>query len=125
MHSIRHAVRRLPAERPNSRIPPDLGLSLAAIPTSERPSLRLDDTESGVLVARVTPGSGAARRGMTDGDIILRVDRDAMASLDDIWKAINAARAERREFTMMLVLQKHLKVPGSEWVVLRLQELAG
>ena len=43
------------AERPNSRIPPDLGLSLAAIPTSRRASLGLEDTEGGVLVADVVP----------------------------------------------------------------------
>ena len=62
---------------------------------------------------------------MTNGDIILRVDRDATASPDDVWKAINAERAEKREFTMMLVLQKHPKAPGAEWVVLRLHEPAG
>ena len=85
----------------------------------------LEDTEGGVLVADVVAGSDAARRGMTNGDIILRVDRDATASPDDVWKAINAERAERREFTMMLVLQKHPRAPGAEWVVLRLHEPAG
>jgi serine protease Do len=115
----------LPAERPNSRIPPDLGLSLVAIPTARRASLGLESTEGGVLVTDVVPGSDAARRGLTNGDIILRVDRDATASPDDIWKAINAGRAESREFTMMLVLQKHPKAPGAEWFVLRLHEPAG
>ena len=115
----------LPAEHRNSRIPPDLGLSLAAIPTSKRASLGLEDTEGGVLVAGVAPGSDAARRGLTDGDIILRVHRDPTASPDEVWKAINAERAERREFTMMLVLQKHPRAPGAEWVVLRLHEPAG
>jgi serine protease Do len=115
----------LPAERPNSRIPPDLGLSLVAIPTARRASLGLESTEGGVLVTDVVPGSDAARRGLTNGDIILRVDRDATASPDDIWKAINAGRPESREFTMMLVLQKHPKAPGAEWFVLRLHEPAG
>ena len=110
----------LPAERPNSRIPSDLGLSLASIPTSKRANLGLEDTAGGVLVTDVVPGSDAAQRGMTSGDIILRVDRDETASPDDIWKAINAERAEKREFTMMLVLQKHPRAPGAEWVVLRL-----
>jgi serine protease Do len=115
----------LPAEHPNGRIPPDLGLSLAAIPTSKRASLGLEDTEGGVLVADVVAGSDAARRGMTNGDIILRVDRDATASPDDVWKALNAERAEKREFIMMLVQQKHPRAPGAEWVVLRLHEPAG
>jgi serine protease Do len=113
------------AERPNSSVPPDLGLSLAAIPASRRSGLGLEDVAGGVLVADVVPGSDAARRGMASGDIILRVDRDATASPDDVWKAISAERAESREFTMMLVLQKHPKAPGAEWVVLRLHEPAG
>jgi hypothetical protein len=77
------------------------------------------------LVADVVAGSDAARRGMTNGDIILRVDRDATASPDDVWKALNAERAEKREFIMMLVQQKHPRAPGAEWVVLRLHEPAG
>jgi serine protease Do len=111
----------VPPEHPNSTIPPNLGLSLAAVPTSQRASLGLKDAEGGVLVAEVVPGSDAARRGMTNGDIILRVDRDPTASPEDIWKAIDAERAEGREFIMMLVLQKQPKAPGAEWVVLRLR----
>jgi serine protease Do len=115
----------LPAQHPNSRIAPDLGLSLAAIPVSKRASLGVASTAGGVLVAEVAPGSDAALRGMTNGDIILRVNRNATASPDDVWKAINAEREERREFTLMLVLRKHPREPGAEWIVLRLQEPAG
>jgi serine protease Do len=114
-----------PAEHPNIKIAPNLGLSLTAIPTSKRASLGLEDKEGGVLVADVVPGSDAARRGITNGDVILRVNGHATASPGDVWKAINAERAERREFTMMLVLQKHPKAPGPEWVVLGLPEPAG
>jgi serine protease Do len=112
----------MPLERPNSSIPANLGLSLAAIPAPKRAGLGLENTAGGVLVAEVAPGSDAARRGMTNGDIILRVGNDATASPDDVWKAINAERAEKREFTIMLVLRKHPRTPGAEWVVLRLQE---
>ena len=45
----------LPADRPNSTILPDLGLSFVAIPTSKRASLGLEDMEGGVLVAGVAP----------------------------------------------------------------------
>ena len=115
----------LPAERPTSRIPRDLGLSFAAIPASKRASLGLGGTEGGVLVAAVAPGSDAALRGLKTGDIILRVAKEATASPDEVWKAINVERTEKREFTMMLVLQKHPNMPGAEWIVLRLQGPAG
>jgi hypothetical protein len=69
--------------------------------------------------------SDAARRGTANGNIMLRVDSDATASPDEVWKATNAERSEKREFTMMLVLRKHPKAPGAERAVLRLQEPAG
>jgi hypothetical protein len=51
------------------------GLPLTTIPTSKRASLGLEESHGGVLVADVVPGSDAARRGVANGDIILRVDR--------------------------------------------------
>lgn len=115
----------LPVERPDSRVPSDLGLSLSAIPTSRRAGLGLDDTEAGVLVSGVVPGSDAAHRGMTNGDIILRVGGAATALPADVWHAINAERAAKREFAMLLVLQKQRKAPGPSWIVVRLPESAG
>jgi hypothetical protein len=32
-----------------------------------------------------------------NGDIILRADKDVTASPDEVWKAINAERSEKRE----------------------------
>jgi hypothetical protein len=76
-------------------------------------------------VADVAPGSDAARSGITSGDIILRVGRGVAASPDAVWKAISSQRTEKRECTIMLVLEKHPRAPGAKWVVLRLQEPAG
>ena len=43
------------AERPKLTIPPNLGLSLAAVQTNERAKLGLEDGLSGVLVNSVMP----------------------------------------------------------------------
>lgn len=108
------------AERPKLTIPPDLGLSLAAIQADQRGKFGLEDDTSGVLVTGVLPGSDAARRGAADGDVILRVQNQPVASPGDVQGAINAARGEGRPYVMMLVLPKVRTRPGPNWVALRL-----
>jgi serine protease Do len=109
------------AQRPKLTIPPDLGLSLSAIETNQRAKLGLEDGLSGVLVNSVLPGSDAAHRGVGAGDVILRVQDKPMAQPGDVQHAISALRGENRPFVMMLVLPKVRKIPGPEWVVLRLE----
>ena len=75
------------------------------------------------VIAAVSRGSGP--QALLRGRPAHKVQRDATASPDDVWKAINAGHAEKHEFTMMLVLQKHSRAPGAEWVVLRLEQAAG
>jgi serine protease Do len=109
------------AQRPKLTIPPDLGLSLSAIETNQRAKLGLEDGLSGVMVNSVLPGSDAAHRGVGAGDVILRVQDKPMAQPGDVQHAISALRGENRPFVMMLVLPKVRKIPGPEWVVLRLE----
>ncbi|HET7883746.1 MAG TPA: trypsin-like peptidase domain-containing protein, partial [Acetobacteraceae bacterium] len=93
-------------ERPKVRIPPDLGLSLKPVPTGERAGLGLEDGLTGVLVTGVMASSDAARRGITAGDVILRVQDKTVASGGEVQQAINTARDEHRSFAMLLVLPK-------------------
>jgi len=57
---------------------------------------------------------------MNSGDIILRVQDKPVAAPADVWAAIDAARAGKREFVMVLILPKVRTVPGPEWVPLQL-----
>ena len=109
------------AQRPKLTIPPDLGLSLSAIQTNQRAKLGLEDGLTGGLVNGVLPGSDAAHRGVGAGDVILRVQDKPMAQPGDVQHAIGAARGENRPFVMMLILPKVRKMPGPEWVALRLE----
>jgi serine protease Do len=115
----------LPTERPNTAIRPDLGLSLAGIPASDRAKYGLEDDVGGVLVSGVVPGSDAARRGVAEGDVILRVQGKPVAAATDIQSSITAEREAKHRFIMMLVLQKERTVPGPSWVALRLPDAAG
>jgi serine protease Do len=109
-------------ERPKLTIPPDLGLTLSAVPTSERAQLGLEDGLSGVLIISVLGGSDAAERGMMDGDVILRVQDRLMTTPIDVQEAIRAVRSDHRPFVMMLVLPKVRKTPGPKWVTIRLPQ---
>jgi serine protease Do len=108
------------AERPKITIPPDLGLSLAAIQPDQRAGFGLEDDTSGVLITGVLPGSDAARRGATDGSVILRVQNQPVATPGDVQGAIDAARGAGHPFVMMLVLPKVRKTPGPRWLALQL-----
>jgi serine protease Do len=109
--------------QPKVMIPPDLGLSLAPVPTDQRGVLGLEDTSGGVLVTGVLAGSDAARRGMTGGDVILRVQDTPTATPADVQEAISTVRSGNSRFVMMLVLPKVRKLIGPSWVVLQLPEL--
>jgi len=115
----------LPTERPNTGIRPDLGLSLAVIATSDRAKYGLEDDVGGVLVSGVVPGSDAARRGMTEGDVILRVQGKPVTAAGDVQSSIAAEREAKHRFIMMLVLQKGRTTPGPSWVALRLPDSEG
>ena len=113
------------AQRPKIVIPPDLGLTLATVPTKQKASLGLEDGLTGVLVTGVLPGSDPAQRGMTEGDIILRVQGSAVATANEVQSGIDAARDAKRDLVLMLVLPKVRDVPGPKWIPLQVRSSDG
>jgi serine protease Do len=113
------------ALQPMGKIPPDLGLTLTAIPKEQRSKLDLADGLNGVLITKVLANSDAARRGAVSGDIILRVFDKPVASPAEVLHGIAEARSEKRPFVLLLVLPKVRTIPGPRWVTLRLTEGAG
>jgi serine protease Do len=109
-----------PVARPKLPIPPDLGLSLAALDAEAKAKSGLGNDLSGVLVKSVVPYSDPALRGVASGDVILRVQDKQVATPDDVLSGIAAARTARRDFVLMLVLPKVRDVPGPKWIALRL-----
>ena len=107
------------AQRPKIVIPPNLGLSLAPVPTGKRAELGLETGLDGVLVTGVAPDSDPARRGMKSDDVILRVQDKPVATPAEVQAGIDAARAAKRDFVLMLVLPKVRDVPGPKWIPLQ------
>ena len=109
-----------PVEQPKLSIPPDLGLSMTAIAADDKAKLGLADGLTGVLVSGVAANSDPERRGITTGDILLRVQNNPVATPDDVQAGFDAARAAKRAYVQVLVLPKVRTVPGPKWVPLQL-----
>ncbi|MFL5254788.1 MAG: trypsin-like peptidase domain-containing protein [Rhodopila sp.] len=110
----------LQVRKPELVIPRDLGLSLSAIEPAKKISMGLEDGLTGVLITGVLPHSDPAARGLTSGDIILRVWDKPVDTPEAVQASIDAARTEHRNFMMFLVLPKVQNVLGPKWVALQL-----
>ncbi len=106
-------------QQPKISIPPNLGLSLSTIAAADREKLKLDNGLNGVLVSAVAANSDPSRRGMVNGDVILRVQDKPVTTPDEVQAGIDAARADKREFVLMLVLPKVRTLPGPKWIALQ------
>jgi serine protease Do len=114
-----------PALQPKIVIPPDLGLALSVPTEAEKVQFGAANSQNGVLVAAVAPNSDPAHRGMASGDLILRVQDNPVGTPAEVQSGIDAARATKRDYVLMLVLPKKQDIPGPKWMALRLATSGG
>jgi serine protease Do len=69
-----------------------LGLVLQTLTPDLAQSMGLDGATHGAAIAEVTPGSAAARAGLGAGEVILEIDRHAVATAEDATAALHAPR---------------------------------
>jgi serine protease Do len=79
-----------------------VGLTLRQLTDGDRAMLGLPSDVTGAVVAAVEPGSPAAEKGLRPGDVITRVNQQAVANVTDAVTALNAAR-DRDETALLLV----------------------
>lgn len=107
----------LMSERPHRTIPPDLGLSLAALTNDSRARFGLPLDQPGVLIAGVAANTDAAERGLVAGDVILKVHDAAVSSPSDVRQKLDEARSLKRDFVLMLILPKSPPRSAPKWAV--------
>ncbi|HSU05038.1 MAG TPA: Do family serine endopeptidase [Acetobacteraceae bacterium] len=95
---------------------PDLGLTVERITPALRTKFKLDNAQTGVVVVSVAPDSAAADQGLHVGDVIVKVQRDAVDAPIDMTTRLSALRSERRQHVLMLVRGQD----GLRWIALRL-----
>jgi serine protease Do len=115
----------MPVQQPKITVPPGLGLTMAALGPDDKVKLGLAKDLDGVLVTAVAANSDSARRGMVNGDVILRVQDQTVTTPAQVQALIDAAKGAKRDFVLMLVLPKTSTAPGPKWMPLRLESTAG
>jgi serine protease Do len=80
-----------------------LGMKLAMLGPSTRSSYDIDEDMGGVVVTDVEADSWASRKGLTPGDVILKVDFDKVMSPKDVVAAIDAAEKNEKRTVLFLV----------------------
>ena len=113
-------------QRPKIIVPPDLGLTMSALSPEDKEKLvAKTGGPDGVLVMSVAPNSDSGNRGLSSGDVILRVQDKPVTTPDEVRSGIAAVRAEKRDYVLMLILPKKSDTPGPKWVALQLVTTGG
>ena len=80
-----------------------LGLSLQTLTPQIGRAVGLPATARGVIITAVDPSSDAAEKGLRRGDLIISVNRQAVATPQALLAAVEAARRAGRTSVLMLV----------------------
>ena len=107
----------------HEEVPADLGITLTPLNAANRAQYDVKDMPpgfaDGVLVSNVATGTDASARGLKAGDVILRVQERTVKDTHDVQQAFDTARADKKDFVLVLVLPKDADKPGPEWLSLR------
>lgn len=82
---------------------PEMGISLASATSELKQLYDIKDDFEGVVVTDVTAGSGAARRGIDKGDILLQINQKDVNKPSDAVSIIKAAKDRGRSKVLVLV----------------------
>ncbi len=115
----------VPVLQPKITVPPDLGLGMSVLPEDTKAKLESQASMNGVLITSVAANSDSAQKGLAVGDVILSVHEKPVATPDDVRAGIKAARAEKRDYVLLLVLPKKADTPGPKWLALHLAQASG
>jgi serine protease Do len=113
---------------PHWNVPPDLGLQVAALTekiAAENEIPPHPAATKAVLVEGVAQDADVAQRGVSVGDLILRLDRSDIGSYDDWMRALAAARADKKKYAMLLLMPKEAsegdpKLRAPKWIAVRI-----
>jgi serine protease Do len=93
-----------------------LGMALGRLDEQTRQEFGLDSDAKGVVITEIDPGSSAAEKGLTPGDVIVEVDQEEVSSPAEVASKIDKARKEGYRVVTLLVYS------GGDfrWVAVRL-----
>ncbi len=80
-----------------------LGLDLATLTPQLRDKFSIEESVEGVVVSQVDDASGAAEKGIREGDVILEVGQDEVKTPADVQRQVDAARSEDKESVLLYI----------------------
>jgi serine protease Do len=107
---------------PHHNVPPDLGITLASLDAANRAQYGITLTQPGIVVTGVAADTDAAQRGLARGDVILEINTKKVSGPEDVQAALDQARAQKRAFVVALIQPKVSKLPGPQWLALRVTD---
>ena len=96
----------------------DLGLSLSKITPALRERFELDDKTNGVIITDVDEAGTAAEKGLRQGDVIVEVDQEEVASPGDVADRVAKAKDEGYRVVTLLVYRQG----DFQWVAVRIEK---
>ena len=79
-------------------------------------SVRRDGPKEGVLVATVPRGTPADESGLKDGDVIVRVDRQPVRTVVQVWQIVTRVADDGgREVDLDLIREKQARAIKLRW----------
>ncbi|HET7879902.1 MAG TPA: trypsin-like peptidase domain-containing protein [Acetobacteraceae bacterium] len=82
---------------------PDLGLQTASVSDETRAKFKLANSQTGIVITGVTPGSAADEGGLGPGLVILRVQQAPVTTPADLLARLSEARAAKHHYVLLLV----------------------
>jgi serine protease Do len=80
-----------------------LGLDLANLSDELRKRYKIKDAVKGVVITGVDPGSSAAEKRLSPGDVIVEVAQEAVAAATDVQKRVEQLKKDGRKSALLLV----------------------
>ena len=101
---------KLAAADPKTDVSPDrgvvkktLGIELANMSDDLRRRYKIKDTVKGVVIVGIDPGSSAADKRLSAGDVIVEIAQEAVTSADDFQAKIDRLKRDGRRSALLLV----------------------
>ncbi len=107
---------------PHWVIPPDLGITAAALTDPLRKEKDLPDGTEGALVTQVDHETDAAHRGLRQGDVIMKIGDAAVDGPAALFAQVEATRKAGHDMALVLVYPKDKGTSAfrsPKWMVLR------
>ena len=80
-----------------------LGMDLADMNDDLRKKYKIKDSLKGAVVTKVEPGSAAAERRLSEGTVILEIEREQVASAADIEARVETLKKAGKQNALLLV----------------------